>query len=259
VLSALRQTTRRPAAKSVAVFADPVVEADDPRIQEARRAAPAQKTATRREELAQAVRDTGGEGDETKLSRLPASLREARNILSIARGGPHLEAVSFDANREKATDPRLGQYSIVHFATHGLLNEKHPELSGLVLSLYDREGRYREDGFLRLSDIYGLSLPVDLVILSACRTGLGKEVRGEGLIGLTRGFMYAGASRVVASLWQVDDEATAELMKHFYLKMFKEGMPPAAALRAAQLSMSGQRRWSNPYFWAGFMLQGEWR
>lgn len=259
VLSALRQTTRRPAAKSVAVFADPVVEADDPRIQAARRAAPTQQLTKRREELAQAVRDMGGDGEVLKLSRLPASLEEARNILSLASGGPHLEAVSFDANREKAIDPHLGQYSIVHFATHGLLNEKHPELSGLVLSLYDREGRYHEEGFLKLSDIYGLSLPVDLVVLSACRTGLGKEVRGEGLIGLTRGFMYAGAPRVVASLWQVDDEATAELMKQFYLKMFKEGMPPAAALRAAQLSMSGQRRWNSPYFWAGFMLQGEWR
>ncbi len=127
VLSALRRLTPRKAAKSVAVFADPVFEADDPRIQEARRAAPPQKSTKRREELAQAIRDTGEGGDETKLSRLPASLQEARNILSAAPGGPHLEAISFDANREKATDPRLGQYSIVHFATHGLLNEKHPE------------------------------------------------------------------------------------------------------------------------------------
>jgi CHAT domain-containing protein/tetratricopeptide (TPR) repeat protein len=263
VLSALRQPTPRravkSAAKSVAVFADPVFEADDPRIQAARRGAPPLKSTKRREELAQAIRDTGEGGDETKLSRLPASLQEARNILSSAPAGPHLEATSFDANRENAIDPRLGDYAIVHFATHGILNEKHPELSGLVLSLYDREGRYREDGFLRLSDIYGLSLPVDLVVLSACRTGLGKEVRGEGLIGLTRGFMYAGAPRVVASLWQVDDEATAELMKQFYLKMFREGMPPDAALRAAQLFMSEHRRWSNPYFWSGFILQGEWR
>jgi CHAT domain-containing protein len=167
--------------------------------------------------------------------------------------------MDFDANRERATDPRLGRYSIVHFATHGILDEEHPELSGLVLSLYDREGRFREEGFLSLGDIYGLSLPVDLVVLSACRTGLGKEVRGEGLIGLTRGFMYAGSPRVVASLWQVDDEATAELMRYFYLKMFKEGMSPAAALRAAQLSVAGQRRWSSPYYWAGFVLQGEWR
>jgi len=260
VLSALRQTPRHPATKSVAVFADPVVEADDPRIQATQRSAPPREPNKRRADLAQAVRDVG-EGDEeaTLLSRLPASLREARNILSVATGGPHLEAIGFDANREKATDPRLGHYSILHFATHGILNEKHPELSGLVLSLYDREGRFRQDGFLRLSDIYGFNLAVDLVVLSACRTGLGKEVRGEGLIGLTRGFMYAGAPRVVASLWQVDDEATAELMKQFYLKMFRERMSPAAALRAAQLSLSSQRRWSNPYFWAGFMLQGEWR
>ncbi|MCA1568080.1 MAG: CHAT domain-containing protein [Acidobacteria bacterium] len=259
VLSALRQTTRRSAAKSVAVFADPVVEADDPRIQEARRPAPLQSPNRRRAELAQAVRDIGEDGDETKLSRLPASLQEARNILSVAPRGRHLEATGFDANREKATNPGLGRYSVVHFATHGILNEKHPELSGLVLSLYDREGRFREDGFLRLSDIYSFSLPVDLVVLSACRTGLGKEVRGEGLIGLTRGFMYAGAPRVVASLWQVDDEATAQLMRLFYQKMFKEGMSAAEALKAAQVSLSGEKRWNSPYYWAGFVLQGDWR
>ena len=259
VLSALRQTTRQaPAPRSVAVFADPVFEADDPRIpQAARRGTPSQPS-KRLGDLAEAVRDISEDNGWTP-SRLPSSIREARSILTATSGRRWLEATGFDANREKATDPRLGQYSIVHFATHGILNEKRPELSGLVLSLYDKRGRFHEDGFLSLSDIYGMSLPVDLVVLSACRTGLGKKVRGEGLIGLTRGFMYAGASRVVASLWQVDDEATAELMKLFYLKMFKENMSPAEALRAAQVSLSGQKRWNSPYFWAGFVLQGEWR
>ena len=257
VLSALRQTVRpAPLGKSVAVFADPVFEADDPRIQTARRGPATQGRTKRREELAQAVRDTGEAGDNAStLSRLPSTIHEARYILTSVPARRRLEATGFDAHREKATDPRLGQYSIVHFATHGILNEKSPELSGLVLSLYDRQGRFREDGFLSLSDIYGMSLPVDLVVLSACRSGLGKEVRGEGLIGLTRGFMYAGASRVVASLWQVDDEATAELMKLFYLKMFKEGMSPAEALRAAQVSLSGQKRWNSPYYWAGFVCK----
>ena len=268
VISALRQTPRRaPAPKSVAVFADPVFEADDPRIEtdDARTQAAPRHTAQnghaakRREELAEAVRDTGQDGDATTLSRLPASIREAAYILAAAPSGSSFEAVGFDANREEATDPRVGRYSIVHFATHGILNEKRPEMSGLVLSLYDKQGRFHEDGFLTLSDIYGLRLPVELVVLSACRSGLGKEVRGEGLIGLTRGFMYAGATRVVASLWKVDDEATAELMKHFYLKMFREGMSPADALRAAQVSLSGQKRWGSPYYWAGFVLQGEWR
>ncbi len=261
VLAALRQTSRRlPTSKSVAIFADPVFESDDPRIQAARYngALPASKT-RRPDELAQTMRDTEEDGDGLRLSRLPASNQEARYIVSVAGGGSIMEAIGFKATRENATDTRLGQYNIVHFATHGILNERHPELSGLVLSLYDEQGRFHEDGFLRLSDIYSLNLPVDLVVLSACRTGLGREVRGEGLIGLTRGFMYAGSQRVIASLWKIDDEATAELMKRFYQKMFKESMTPAAALRAAQADMSQQRRWNNPYYWSGFIIQGEWR
>jgi CHAT domain-containing protein len=152
----------------------------------------------------------------------------------------------------------LGQYRIVHFATHGLINSEHPELSGLVLSLVDENGK-PQDGFLRMSDIFNLEMPADLVVLSACQTALGKEVKGEGLVGLTRGFMHAGARRVVASLWQVDDLATAELMKRFYSGMLKENLRPAAALRAAQTEMSGSSRWSSPYYWAGFVIQGEWR
>jgi CHAT domain-containing protein len=147
---------------------------------------------------------------------------------------------------------------VVHFATHGLLNNEHPELSGVVLSLFDREGR-PQDGFLRLHDIYNLNLPVDLVVLSACNTGLGRDVRGEGLVGLTRGFMYAGAAGVVASLWKVDDEATAELMRHFYEALFERGLSPSAALRDAQVAMWRQKRWHAPYYWAAFTIQGQYR
>jgi CHAT domain-containing protein/tetratricopeptide (TPR) repeat protein len=257
VLSVLRQAARRePASKSVAVFADPVFEKDDPRIRLANRSQPAE-TAERRDDLAQALRDTDDAGDTSNLPRLPASGREARDIVSIVPPGSSMEAVGFKANRENATSAQLSQYRVVHFATHGILNEKNPELSGVVLSLYDEQGRFQEGGFLHLKDIYGLSLPVDLVVLSACRTGLGKEIRGEGLIGLMRGFMYAGAPRVIASLWKVEDDATAELMKRFYQKMFKDELSPAAALRAAQMSMYEQKRWHNPYYWAGFILQGE--
>ena len=139
-----------------------------------------------------------------------------------------------------------------------MINSEHPELSGLVLSLVDENGK-PQDGFLRMSEIFNLRLPADLVVLSACQTALGKEIKGEGLVGLTRGFMYAGAERVVASLWQVDDQATARLMQHFYRGMLKENLRPAAALRAAQIEMSKQKRWSAPYYWAGFVIQGEWR
>ena len=147
----------------------------------------------------------------------------------------------------------------MHFATHGLLNSIHPELSGVVLSLVNKRGE-AQDGFLRLNEIYSLKLPVELVVLSACQTGLGKEIRGEGLVGLTRGFMYAGSPRVMASLWKVDDKATSELMKSFYQGMLgSRHLSPAGALRAAQIEMLKQKRWQSPFYWAAFGLQGEWR
>jgi CHAT domain-containing protein len=167
-------------------------------------------------------------------------------------------ALDFEANRRMATSTALAKYRIVHFATHGILDNKHPELSGLVLSLINKEGN-PQDGFLKLQDIYNMRLPVDLVVLSGCETGLGEQINGEGLLSLTRGFMYAGASRVVASLWKVSDIATASLMADFYKAMEHDGMPPAAALRAAQVKMWKQRQWSSLYYWGAFQIQGDWR
>lgn len=251
---------RQPAPKAVAVLADPVFERDDPRLSVARQAGePAKQPKSETASLSRALEDFDVFNDHLRLPRLPSSRQEARDIMAVAPPDGRLEAIDFKASRATATDPLLAQYRIIHFATHGLLDDKHPELSGIVLSLFDERGRPQEDGFLRLHDIYNLRLPVELVVLSACQTGLGKEVRGEGLIGLTRGFMYAGAARVVASLWKVDDAATAELMKRFYIGMFKDHLTPAAALKAAQVSMWEQSRWHNPYFWSGFILQGEWR
>jgi CHAT domain-containing protein len=192
------------------------------------------------------------------LRRLPFSGREANAIVALAPARQALKATGFQATRAAASSPGLADYRIVHFATHGVLNTLRPELSGVVLSLIYERG-VKQDGFLRLHDIYGLRLAADLVVLSGCQTALGKEIRGEGLIGLTRGFMYAGARAVVASLWQVDDESTAELMKRFYRGMLKENRRPADALRTAQLEMSRQKRWSAPFYWAGFVLQGDWR
>jgi len=153
---------------------------------------------------------------------------------------------------------KLDQYRIFHFATHGLLNSQHPSLSGIVLSLYDEQGR-PIDGFVRAHEIYNLKLNAELVVLSACRTALGSEIKGEGLVSLTRGFMYAGTPSVVASVWDVRDEATSELMSRFYERMFKGGKRPAAALREAQVSLWREKRWAAPYYWAGFVLQGEWK
>jgi CHAT domain-containing protein len=192
------------------------------------------------------------------LSRLAFSRREADAIYAYAPTGKGLKATDFTASRATAMGQRLSQYRFVHFATHGLLNNEHPELSGLVFSPVDETGK-PQDGFLRSHEVFNLRLNADLVTLSARETGLGKEIKGEGLIGLTRGFMYAGAPRVVASLWNVDDLATAELMKIFYQGMIKDGLAPAAALRVAQIELSKQKRWASPYFWAAFILQGEWK
>ena len=176
----------------------------------------------------------------------------------MAPAGNSFEALDFKANWATATSAELENYRIVHFATHALLNSKHPELSGLVLSLVNERGR-PQSGFFGLEDIYNLNLPAELVVLSACETALGKGVEGEGILGLTRGFMYAGASRVVASLWNIDDQATVEQMRHFYRAMLGQGMRPAAALRSAQLKLRQDQRWKSPYFWAAFQIQGEWK
>jgi len=246
---------RVPASDTVAVFADPVFEVDDPRVKRASYESTPESTESLR--VKEALRDIGISADGVQIPRLFASSDEADAIMTSAPWGTGLKAIGFDANRGRILDAGLGHYRIVHFATHGLINNDHPDLSGIVLSLFDQQG-HSQDGFLRLHDIYNLHLPADLIVLSACSTGLGKDVRGEGLIGLTRGFMYAGASGVVASLWKVDDRATAELMKLFYAGLFKKGLPPAAALRDAQLQMSQQKAWRSPYYWAGFIIQGRY-
>jgi CHAT domain-containing protein/tetratricopeptide (TPR) repeat protein len=264
VLSVIRRETagRQRAVKSVAVLADPVFEASDPRLASAKNhsgeppAAPAADAEL--SELTRSIRTMNFSDARAGFTRLPFSRREAESVIALTPRGTGLKATDFSASRALAMSPQLGQYRILHFATHGLLNSERPELSGLVFSLVDQEGK-PQDGFMRLHEIYNLQLNADLIVLSACETGLGKEIKGEGLIGLTRGFMYAGAPRVVASLWNVDDLATAELMKLFYQRMLKDGLPAGAALRAAQLEMSGQKRWASPYFWAGFVLHGEWK
>jgi CHAT domain-containing protein len=145
----------------------------------------------------------------------------------------------------------------VHFATHGFLNNSQPELSGLVLSLVDAQGAPRL-GFLSAGEVFNLKLSAEMVVLSGCRTALGRQMKGEGVVGLARAFMYAGTSRVLASLWNVDDAATAELMSRLYQGVLADGLPPARALQRAQWAMARERRWRQPYYWAGFQLQGDW-
>jgi CHAT domain-containing protein len=263
VLEALRsgRGERVAPTRGLAVFADPVFSVDDERLAAAggtladdptRRAAPADRAGSL---LSRAAEDLGGAGG---VSRLPFTRREALALQALAPERTRL-ALDFDASREAVLDPQLATYRYVHFATHGLIDDRNPELSGLVLSLVDRGGR-PQPGYLTSAEIFNLRLSADLAVLSGCRTGLGREVRGEGLVGLTRGFLYAGADRVVASLWKVDDAATAALMSGFYRQLLGgAGLRPAAALRAAQLELAREPRFAHPYFWAAFQLVGEWR
>jgi CHAT domain-containing protein len=248
------------ASKAVMILADPVFDLRDDRVHasvpagELRAALPA---TAERASLERSASDVGVSRDDV-FSRLPFSHLEAQTIYSAAAPGTATEALDFDANKAMVLSSKLANYRIVHLATHGFLDSQHPELSGLVFSLFDRNGQ-AQDGFLRLSDVYNLELNADLVVLSACQTALGKQVDGEGLIGLARGFMYAGSPRVIASLWAVDDEATAVLMGKFYQSLLQDHETAAQALRTAQRWMHSQGRWKAPYYWAGFVLLGEWR
>ncbi len=261
-----KEMTGRPAApKTLAILADPVFSSNDTRVKGTPPVAqenPVSAQLRRRaadEQLQRSAKQTGLKSTGVRIPRLPGTRREADGILALIPEAERKQAFDFDASRATVTGPELSQYRFIHFATHGLLNSTHPELSGIVLSLVDQQGQ-PQDGFLRLHEIYNLKLSAELVVLSACQTALGKEVKGEGLVGLTRGFMYAGVPRVIASLWKVDDKATAELMKRFYQAMLgDQRLRPAAALRTAQVEMLKLKEWEDPYYWAAFILQGEWK
>jgi CHAT domain-containing protein len=258
VAAALRRGRREGSGgrTAVAVFADPVFGADDPRVARAQEAAgPAAGAAASSGHRPAAPAPGPPRGG---YRRLPFSRQEAQAILDLVPAGASLAALDFAASREAVTAGALGRFRVIHFATHAVLDTAYPELSGLVLSLVDRQGRPR-NGFLRAHEISGLDLAADLVVLSACRTALGKEIRGEGLVGLPRAFLDAGGRRVLVSLWQVEDRATAELMRGFYRGMLEQGLPPEAALRRAQLALWRETDWRAPYFWAGFVLQGDWQ
>ena len=220
----------RPRTKDVAVFADPVLERSDKRL-------------------------TGKGGSS---ARLPYSGEEAEEIAKLVSENRRTLMVGFDANRRAVVEADLGDYRIIHFATHGSIDTRYPGLSALELSRFDHDGRPL-DGSLRMHDIFGLKLNADVVVLSACETALGREIGGEGLFGFGHAFMYAGAKSLVASLWRVSDRATAEFMSRFYDAMLNKHLRPAAALREAQLELAATTRWKDPFDWSGFILLGEWR
>lgn len=261
VLAMIRQRERRrtPPPGRLAILADPVFTAQDPRL-DGRRPEPAGESAEPQavaepssgSRAWRAARDLGLAG----LTRLAGAGRESEALAALAPADRRFVARGFAASRRTARSGVLGGYRIVHFATHGLLNTRHPELSGIVLSLVDEQGE-PVDGFLAAYEIYDLDLAADLVVLSACHTGLGKRLRGEGLVGLPQSFLHAGASRVLASLWAVEDEATAVFMQAYYRALLEEDLRPPAALRAAQLRLRGEERWRQPVYWAGFVLIGD--
>lgn len=271
---------RMEATKTIAIVADPVFEPTDSRVLKNRALASADFTTgqgngvegrknengaaridsvdnnTSREDstLTQLIRPS-----RTGFARLLSSAQEARAIAALFPPSQRLVATGFAANRTTATSSEITQYRTIHFATHAVIDDQKPELSGIALSSFDQDGRLQPNSFLPLQDIYNLKLAGNLIVLSACNTALGKRVKGEGLISLTRGFMYAGAKTVVSSLWQVDDESTAELMASFYRHMIKDRMKAAAALQAAQSDLWRQAPDRAPYYWGAFIIQGEWR
>ena len=258
-LYSLRQQKQQTAAadKLLAVFADPVFAETDPRVTQHRQAAPVEN-----HDQAQLVPVGMSERDispdnRASIPRLPSTKDESEAIMRLVPRGQGVVASGFNANRSRVVDKDLGHFQIVHFATHGVVNTEHPELSGIILSMVNERGS-PEDGFFQLHDIYNLKLSARLVVLSACSTALGQNVRGEGFIGLTRAFMYAGAQSTVASLWKVDDNATTELMRQFYDAMLNQGISPPAALRAAKEKMWQHPRWHHPFYWAAFVIQGEY-
>jgi CHAT domain-containing protein len=256
-----RQPSSRPA--SIAILADPIFSSDDSRVRVFAPAKPSSNAPPKPVDLRALSLSRAAATLSTNTLKpqpwapLPGTRREAEAIQRLFPPQQALVALDEQANLHLAQDPKLARYSILHLATHGIFNTQEPAFSGLLLSLVDREGK-PQDGFLQLADVFNLKLATDLVVLSACETGLAEQVKGEGLVGLTRGFLYAGSSRVLVSLWKVDDAATAKFMEYFYKALLQRRLPPSQALVAAQQQLRSNPRLASPYYWGAFVLQGEW-
>lgn len=268
VVAAVRGQVSGNAATSppaILLIADPIFDTDDERVKNLPAGASV-TSAARGLGLSSAVADVAEEATNSgipagfRLSRILGTREEAEQIGQTAESAG-LKAVRWldlEASEANVEERDLKPYRVLHFATHGLLNAKRPQFTGVVLSLVGNKDR--SDGFLRTNEVFNLRLASPLVVLSACETGLGKESRGEGVMGLTRAFMYAGAPVVGVSLWSVNDKATADLMADFYKNLLtKDGAKPAAALLAARQNMIANTKYSAPFYWAPFVLVGDWR
>lgn len=245
VLAQLRRRNRQRAWHPMVVFADPVYSLDDNRL-------PPNGGHPQR---ASGQISSDGSGPRY-FPRLPSSAEEARAIADLAGPSSTRAHIGFDANVEALRKMDLAHYGILHFATHAWIDERFPELSGLALSRFSPQGDEVESD-LRLHEIHGLQLDAELTVLSGCETALGEWVEGNGLEGFAHGFLYAGSSRVLVSLWRVDDRATARLMEEFYRVLLVEEVPPATALRSAQNWLRAHPQWEAPFYWAPFVLQGK--
>lgn len=241
--------TKPRAKKTIAILADPVFNKDDDRL--------TGKTTADSRNLSGAdefLKNRIGRG--MNFSRLKGTAAEAKAILSLVpQESDRTAAFGFEANYDWITSKNISQYRYIHLATHGFFDGAKPAFSSIVLSGYDAQGVDRKS-YLRLPELFNLNLPAELVVLSACQTGLGNDVPGEGSVGMTRGLMYAGALRVASTLWNVDDNSTSELMQQFYKSLWQSKKSHAASLREAQLKLWKEGK--TPYYWAAFTLQGEW-
>jgi CHAT domain-containing protein len=271
VVGVIKQQNSNRDGRAMLILADPVFNSNDARAKGA--AVSANANETRGLGIQSALADVTGQdaaatAGSTKmqglpLARLTGTRTEAEQIVKLAKtSGTQADMwLDLDANEGNIETRDVTKYRVVHIATHGLLNAERPQFTGLVLSLV---GNKTEDGFLRTDEVFNLRLGSPLVMLSACETGLGKEKRGEGVMGLTRAFMYAGAPTVGVSLWSVADKSTAELMTDFYKRLLGSPVGPAAAspsaaMRDAQLAMIAGKKYSAPFYWAPFVLVGDWR
>jgi CHAT domain-containing protein len=270
VVGAIKQQRTQTNSRALLIIADPVFNSNDTRAKKA----PAAATATADAEsrglgIQSALADVDGgtpapaatnaamEG--LPMARLTGTRVEAEQISKLAKasGGQADVWLDLDASEENLDTRDMTKYRIIHVATHGLLNAERPQFTGVVLSLV---GNKTQDGFVRTDEVFNLRLGSPLVMLSACETGLGKEKRGEGVMGLTRAFMYAGAPTVGVSLWSVADKSTADLMTDFYQRLLSTSAPntTSGALRGAQLAMISGKKYSAPFYWAPFVLVGDW-
>ena len=269
VVGAIRQQRAKTDSRAMLIIADPVFNSNDARAKKGS-AAPAGTDAEARglgiqsaladvdgSTPAPAATNTTMEG--LPLARLTGTRVEAEQISKLAKasGGQADVWLDLDASEENLDTRDMSKYRIIHVATHGLLNAERPQFTGVVLSLV---GNKTQDGFVRTDEVFNLRLGSPLVMLSACETGLGKEKRGEGVMGLTRAFMYAGAPTVGVSLWSVADKSTADLMTDFYQRLLSTAATSttSGALRSAQLAMISGKKYSAPFYWAPFVLVGDW-